>query len=302
MKRILSILILLSLISCQPGGREDTEKLKVVCTTGMIGDALRHLMGEKAEVKVLMGPGVDPHLYKATQGDIRALTDADLIVYNGLHLEGKMTGILEKMAREKEVVALAELLPRDQLINTTDYADAHDPHIWFDVTLWSKAIGLLSNRLATAYPEMKNSINLNTTSYRDSLRVLHLEVVERINQIPPTQRVLITAHDAFKYFGDRYGIEVRGLQGISTTSEYGIRDVSNLVSYVTDNNIPAIFVESSVPKRAIEAVIEGARERGHDLRLGGELYSDAMGAAGTAEGTYMGMVRHNVAVIVSALK
>ena len=213
-----------------------------------------------------------------------------------------MTGILEKMAREKEVVALAELLPRDQLINTTDYADAHDPHIWFDVTLWSEAIGLLSNRLATAYPEMKNSINLNTTSYRDSLRLLHLEVVERINQIPPTQRVLITAHDAFKYFGDRYGIEVRGLQGISTTSEYGIRDVSNLVSYVTDNNIPAIFVESSVPKRAIEAVIEGARERGHDLRLGGELYSDAMGAAGTAEGTYMGMVRHNVAVIVSALK
>ena len=303
MSREFSILFLtLGILGCQSPERADNATLQVVCTTGMVGDAVAHLMGEHAEVKTLMGPGVDPHLYKATQGDIEALTRADLIVYNGLHLEGKMTEILEKLSSSRKVYAVGELLPTNKLINSTDYVDAHDPHIWFDVALWEDAISELADELKKDYPEFSSDLETNSASYADTLKRLHLEVAQGIKTLPERQRVLITAHDAFKYFGKAYGMDVKGLQGISTASEYGLRDVSDLVNFVSENNIKAIFVESSVPRRSIEAVIEGAGERGHDLVLGGELYSDAMGSAGTPEGTYTGMVRHNLNTIVKALK
>jgi manganese/zinc/iron transport system substrate-binding protein len=303
MSRLFSILFLaLGILGCQSPERADNATLKVVCTTGMVGDAVAHLMGEHAEVKTLMGPGVDPHLYKATQGDIEALTRADLIVYNGLHLEGKMTEILEKLSSSRKVYAVGELLPANKLINSTDYVDAHDPHIWFDVALWEEAISELADELKKDYPEFSSDLETNSASYADTLKRLHLEVAQGIKTLPERQRVLITAHDAFKYFGKAYGMDVKGLQGISTASEYGLRDVSDLVNFVSENNIKAIFVESSVPRRSIEAVIEGAGERGHDLVLGGELYSDAMGSTGTPEGTYTGMVRHNLNTIVKALK
>lgn len=305
-------LLLLSLFiaGCSEGPRDGAdaaeksaeEKTKIVTTTGMIGDAVKHLAGDFAEVKVLMGPGVDPHLYKATQGDISALTKAGIVVYNGLHLEGKMTEIFRKLSSSKTTISMGELLPEASLINTTDYAGAYDPHIWFDVDLWSEAVAGLAKELQQAMPAHDSAIAVNADDYLNQLQELQQFVKKKTGEIPEANRVMITAHDAFKYFGEAYGLEVRGLQGISTASEYGIRDVSNLVNYIVDNKIPAIFVESSVPKRSVEAVIEGARERGHNLKLGGELYSDAMGAAGTEEGTYTGMVKHNVRTIADALR
>lgn len=288
-------------ITAKSAPAEEAE-VNIVCTTGMIGDAVKALTGDYAEVKVLMGPGVDPHLYKATQGDIEALTKADIVVYNGLHLEGKMTDIFKKLQATKTTIAMGDLLPQESLINTTDFAGAYDPHIWFSVELWSEAIAALNKELQKALPGHAASINSNTDQYLAQLEELHQFTKDHIEQIPEEQRVMITAHDAFKYFGRSYGVEVRGLQGISTASEYGIRDVSNLVNFVVERKIPAIFVESSVPRRSVEAVIEGAKERGHNLKLGGELYSDAMGAEGTEDGTYVGMVKHNVRTITEALR
>lgn len=275
---------------------------QIVCTTGMIADAVGHVLGERAEVTVLMGPGVDPHLYKATQGDLRRLTDADLVFYNGLHLEGKMGEVLEKVGRLKPVIAVAEGVPRDRLLNTTAYAGAHDPHLWFDVSLWAQVVDHIGAVMQEQDPEQAEYYAANARRYREELLALHEEVQAAIASIPEEQRVMITAHDAFEYFGRAYGIEVRGLQGISTLSEYGLRDVSELVDFIVGRGIKAVFVESSVPRKSLEAVVEGCRQQGHEVEIGGTLYSDAMGAAGTPEGTYTGMVRYNVRTIVSSLR
>ncbi len=302
-KYLIIVATALVALSCQSESTSKKGEPLVVCTTGMIGDAVKKLLPDSlATVEVLMGPGVDPHLYKATQGDIEDLSNARVIVYNGLHLEGKMGEIFEKLEQRKTVLAMGEFLQADQLINSTDYAGAHDPHIWFDVELWSKAVTGLAEALQKEFPEQRELIARRHEDYNAQLKELHQWVSEEVSSIPDSQKVMITAHDAFKYFGEAYGIEVRGLQGISTAAEYGLKDISNLVNYITERKIKAIFVESSVPKRSIEAVIEGARERGHNLKLGGELFSDAMGAANTPEGNYPGMVRHNVAVITEALK
>ncbi len=302
MSKVWMIILALGILGCNTPEVLDDEKIKVVCTTGMIADATAFLLGEHAEVKTLMGPGVDPHLYKATQGDIEALTKADLIVYNGLHLEGKMTDIFHKLSQSRKVIALGDVLPDDRLINSTNYEDAYDPHIWFDIALWSLAVDGLALKLSEEYPAIVQDVQQNAERYRDTLAILDQFVRQAVNEIPEQQRVLITAHDAFKYFGKAYGLRVMGLQGISTSSEYGLRDVSNLVKFTVENSIQAIFVESSVPKRSIEAVIEGASKSGHNLKLGGELFSDAMGAKDTPEGHYPGMVRYNVNTIVNALK
>lgn len=286
----------------QPNLSDRSGPLQIVCTTGMIGDAISRIAGDRAEVVRLMGAGVDPHVYKATQGDLRRLTEADVVFYNGLHLEGKMGEILEKVGRLKPVIALGDSLPPDQLINSTDYPGAYDPHVWFDVSLWHHVVGIAGRTLAqldTAYAEQYLA---NTHTFQDTLDQLHTYVREQISQIPAQQRILITAHDAFEYFGRAYDIEVRGLQGISTVSEFGLKDISDLVQLITDRNIKAIFVESSVPRKSLEAVVEGCAQRGHDTRIGGTLYSDAMGEAGTPAGTYPGMVRANVRTIVNALR
>jgi manganese/zinc/iron transport system substrate-binding protein len=287
------------LTACSESTKNETT---IVCTTGMIGDAVQHLMGDSVKVEVLMGPGVDPHLYKATQGDITALNDARVIIYNGLHLEGKMAEIFEKLGRLKTTIAVGDYVDKSKLINSTDYANADDPHIWFDVVLWAAAWEEVAVALQQEFPERAAEINANYQRYAEELYQLDQFAREQIATIPDSQRVMITAHDAFKYFGKAYGMEVRGLQGISTAAEYGLQDVSELVKYIVDRKIKALFVESSVPKKSIEAVIEGCRQRGHDVKLGGELFSDAMGTAGTPEGTYVGMVRHNVEVVTEALK
>lgn len=300
MKKILFALFAgLFLIGCSEKSNNETL---IVCTTGMIGDAVKHLMGDSVKVEVLMGPGVDPHLYKATQGDITDLSNADVIVYNGLHLEGKMVDIFEKLGRLKTTISVGEQLDKSRLINNTDFVGAEDPHIWFDVALWSDAIAGVAKELQKEFPAKAEKIAERLTAYQAELKELDKFAKTQIASIPDNQRVMITAHDAFKYFGRAYGMDVRGLQGISTAAEYGLQDVSELVKFIVDRKIKAIFVESSVPKKSIEAVIEGARERGHDVKLGGELFSDAMGSEGTPEGTYDGMVRHNVETITKALR
>ena len=278
------------------------EKLTIVTTTGIIADAVKNLAGTKAEVISIMGPGVDPHLYKATQGDLEKLTSADLIVYNGLHLEGKMGDVLEKLGRQKKVVAIADFIPKDQLRSSPDFPGSYDPHIWFDVQLWKQATLGLQTSLNQAMPSDSAYFTSNARQWTAELDSLHNWSKIQIGLIPAEHRSLITAHDAFGYFGRAYGIDVRGLQGISTLSEYGLKDVSDLVNFIAGNKIKAVFVESSVPRKAIDAVVTGCQSKGHQVAIGGTLYSDALGPGNSPEGTYQGMVRHNVSTITNALR
>jgi len=279
---------------------KETGKLHVTTTVGMITDVVQEVGGDHVEVIGLMGPGVDPHLYKASQGDIGKLEDADVILYGGLHLEGKMTEILEKMGKKKMVVPVTRNIPENELRLVTD--GIHDPHVWFDVELWMSAAETIRDTLIERDPQHAAEYQTRAEAYLAKLEELNLYAKEQIATIPKQGRVMVTAHDAFGYFGDAYDIEVVGLQGISTAAEYGSKDVTGLRDMLVERGIKAVFVESSVPKKSIEAVIEGAKKQGHEVTIGGELFSDAMGKAGTPEGTYIGMVRHNVDTIVKALK
>ena len=276
--------------------------LRVVATTGMIGDTAARVVGDLGTVTTLMGPGVDPHLFKASESDVRTLAEADLILYNGLHLEGKMADILVKMARDRPVVAVSEEVPDDALREPPEFAGQYDPHIWFNVGLWSYAVDPMVSALVALRPDQAGAIRERGEALREELVTLDRWVAERIAEIPEADRVLVTAHDAFGYFGERYGIEVVGIQGISTLSEAGLQDVDRVVDLVAGRAIKAIFVESSVPRRSIEAVVAACADRGHQVVIGGELFSDAMGPTGTDEGTYPGMVRHNVDTIVESLR
>ena len=301
---ILAALTIMMLVSCSSGTKNEgkTDRLTIVTTTGMIGDAVRNIVGDSAEVIALMGPGVDPHLYKATQGDLKKLTDADVVFYNGLHLEGKMGEVLEKLARIKPVVAVGANIDDKKLRKVPEFNNNYDPHIWFDVSLWIEAVREATRSLSEISPQQAEYFEKNTKDYIGKLEALHIWVTESIASIPQEQRILITAHDAFGYFGEAYDIEVKGLQGISTLSEYGLRDVSELAKFIASRKIKAVFIETSVSQKSINAVVEGVRERGFDVQVGGNLYSDAMGEEGTPEGTYEGMVKANVNTIVSALK
>jgi manganese/zinc/iron transport system substrate-binding protein len=301
---VYNFLFIIYLTSCHSDPKADNKdlKLQVVCTTGMIEDAARNITGDKAEVSSIMGPGVDPHLYKATQGDLSRLMGADLVFYNGLHLEGKMVDVFEKLARQKPVFPVSKGIPENKLRTAPQFADSHDPHIWFDVRLWMEAVKVMSSELQLADPKNAAIYTKNTAVYLQKLDSLDRWVKKEIQSIPATSRVLVTAHDAFGYFGDAYGIEVKGLQGISTLSDFGLNDISSLVNLIAARKIKAVFVETSVPKKSIEAVVEGCKSRGHQVAIGGTLYSDAMGPKGSFEGTYIGMVTSNVKKIVEALK
>lgn len=281
-------------------GAED--KIKATATTGMIADIVRHVGGERVATVGLMKPGVDPHLYKATKRDIDKLTEADVVFYNGLHLEGKMASILEKLAKKRPTVAVSDGIDRSALLDWGDGTGQYDPHIWFDVRNWMRATEVVRDELIRLDGTHADVYRANAETYLRELEALHEETKRKIASIPESGRVLVTAHDAFGYFGAAYGIRVVGLQGISTASEAGLKDVSQLRDFLVENRIKAVFVESSVPKKTIQAVVDGAREQGHDVAIGGELFSDAMGPEGTPEGTYVGMVRHNVDTIVQALK
>lgn len=297
-----ALVILLILTNCTQRKDSSNSTIKVVATTGMIYDAILNIAGDSIQTEVLMGPGVDPHLYKATQGDIRKLNQADIIFYNGLHLEGKMGEIFEKLQQIKRVVPVAEILPDSLIIRSEEFKNAVDPHIWFDVNRWKYVIKEINTQLNKAIPDMASYFNENTNAYLEKLDSLDSSVRNMIAQIPESQRLLITSHDAFGYFGDAYNIEVKGLQGISTVSEYGLKDLAIMSDLIIDRKIKSVFVETSISERAIKSLVEGVNERGYELKIGGSLYSDAMGDFGTPEGTYIGMVDTNTRTIVNALK
>lgn len=291
------------LTGCASGSETAADgKVKVTTTIGMVADVVKNVGGNHVSVTSLMKSGVDPHLYKASQGDIRKLENARIIFYNGLHLEGKMVDILEKMGESKPTVAVSKNIPESKLRAADDGSTQHDPHIWFDVKHWMSAAEVIRDELSKLDPAHAEDYKKNTEQYLTQLKELDDYARKQIATIPEGQRVLVTAHDAFGYFGDAYQIKVTGLQGISTASEYGSKDVSDLRDFLVEKKIKAVFVESSVPKKSIEAVIKGAQSKGHDVKIGGELFSDAMGKDGTVEGTYIGMVKHNVDTIVNALK
>ncbi|MDI6401056.1 zinc ABC transporter substrate-binding protein [Balneolaceae bacterium ANBcel3] len=286
------------LSACSTDDQND-ERFYVVTTTNIIYDAVQHIGGDDIRVHSLMGPGVDPHIYRATPRDFQRMEKADLIFYNGLFLEGRLASILD--GQGERTYAVASAIPEELLIPATEFGGSFDPHVWFDASLWEIVVNDIARVLSEKLPEQEEAFTKRAQRLQEDIRHLHEETLARIQKIPENQRMLITAHDAFQYFGKAYGIEVRGLQGLSTASEYGIQDVIRMVNLVVERQIPAIFIETSVSTRAIESVIEGARNRGFDLRLGGELYSDSMGAIGTPTGTYTGMFRYNVDTIVQAL-
>ncbi|WP_348772950.1 zinc ABC transporter substrate-binding protein [Paenibacillus sp. Marseille-P2973] len=310
-KMTLSILAFIVIAACskvegEPGHQQRAEgegPIHIVTTIGMITDVVQEIGGEEVKVQGLMGPGVDPHLYKASQGDIQKLDDADMILYGGLHLEGKMQEIFEKLEQRKPTVAVSKNIDPSVLRSGKDAGGSqYDPHIWFNVKHWVSAAETIRDTLVEYDPDHAAVYKQNAEVYIAELNELDAEVRERIAEIPEAGRVLVTAHDAFGYFGDAYGIRVMGLQGISTASEYGSKDVSKLRDFLVENQIKAVFVESSIPTKSMEAVIAGAKEMGHDVKIGGELFSDSMGEPGSDADTYIKMVRHNVNTIAAALK
>jgi manganese/zinc/iron transport system substrate-binding protein len=304
---LMFILVVGSLLSAcdqapgQSAGDLSTRKVRIVTTTSMITDLAQVVGGERVEAKGLMGPGVDPHLYKASAGDVNRLQEADVIFYNGLHLEAAMSEVLEQMHGRIKTVAVTDTIDKAGLLAPPEFKGAYDPHVWFDVTMWMKAVERTRDTLAEVDSANASVYRANADKYLKELADLHDYVKSQAGKVPEQQRVIVTAHDAFNYFGRAYGFDVRGLQGISTATEAGAADVQNLAQFIAERKIPAIFVESSVPPRSIEALQAAVKAKGHNVNIGGQLFSDALGSAGTPEGTYIGMVRHNIDTIVAAL-
>lgn len=299
--RLLIFLLMLTLVSC--GGEKDSGRIEAVCTIAQVADVVRNIAGDRIEVINMMGEGVDPHLYKASPADLGLLSRSDVVFYNGLMLEGRMTEIFEKMTSgPKPVIAFGDLMDPTLLRAPEEFEGHFDPHIWMSVKMWANAVPGVVEALVKIDPEGEDAYRANGEAYGKQLANLHEWVKEQIATVPKDQRVLITAHDAFGYFGEAYDIEVMGLQGISTVSEFGLQDLQRLINVIVERNIKAVFVESSVPVKSIEALVAGCKAKGHEIVIGGELFSDAMGAAGTDEGTYVGMIRHNVNTIVRSLK
>lgn len=273
--------------------------IQIVATITQIGEPIQIIGGDRVEVKSLMGPGVDPHLYEATQGDITTLQNADIVLYSGLHLEGNMIDIFAKLQETKTTLALGDSIDESRLLK--DEEGATDPHIWFDLNIWKDALNNATEVLKEYSPEDADYFEKNKQDYFAEIEELKAEASEKLSSIPEAQRVLVTAHDAFGYFGRMYNIDVVGLQGLSTEDEVGLSDIQSTVDLLIEKQVPSVFVESSINQNSIQAVIEGAAKDGLKVGLGGELFSDAMGEAGTEEGTYLGMYRHNVETIYQGL-
>jgi manganese/zinc/iron transport system substrate-binding protein len=296
-----SVTLATGLTDAEERGSAANEPLRVVATTGMVADLARVVGGDRVAVTGLMGEGVDPHLYKASPGDVRLLTSAQVIFYSGLLLEGRMVDVLVKLANRKPTFAVTERFPADRLREPPEFHGHPDPHVWFDPRLWAMAVERVRDALIEVDPAGRATYEANAAAYAKELDTLHAWITAEVERIPPQQRILVTAHDAFGYLGAAYGIRVLGIQGISTDSEASLKDINGLVDLLVKERVPAVFVESSVPRKTIDALVEGCRSRGHEVRVGGELFSDALGKAGTPEGTYLGMVRHNVRTIVTGL-
>ncbi len=275
--------------------------LTVVTTTGMIADAARQVGGAAVEVQALMGPGVDPHAYRQTRSDIVAMGRADLVLWHGLYLEAQLESFLLELAEQRRVVAVGESLPKNLLIGHEDYAGRFDPHVWMNPNLWARVVLAVRDAMIAARPEHEAAFRANADRHLAEIAELAGYAAQVLASVPAEKRVLVTAHDAFNYFGSAYGFEVVGIQGISTEAEAGLARIAELVDMLVTREIGAVFVETSVSDRNIRALIEGAAARGQEVVIGGELYSDAMGAEGTYQGTYLGMIDHNVTTISRAL-
>ncbi|GEQ84758.1 manganese transporter [Patiriisocius marinistellae] len=302
-KKFVALAITIAILGCKNERKEDgkAEILNIVTTTSMITDLVKNIGGDMVNVQGLMGAGVDPHLYKASEGDVSKLFNADVIFYNGLHLEGKLVEVFEKMESKKETIALGEYLPKGELIGSEYFASNYDPHVWFNIEFFKTYAKKVADVLSKKDPKNAVTYIENEKVFLLKLDVLQSEVKNTIATLPKEKRILVTAHDAFNYFGKSYGFNVVGLQGLSTATEAGVQDVQKLSQFIIDNKVKAIFIESSVPRRTIEALQAAVLSKNHEVKIGGSLFSDALGDAGTIEGTYLGMFRYNVSTIVNAL-
>lgn len=291
-----------SLVGLSSTSGDSDSPYRIAATTGMVADIASEVAGDRAEVVVLMSAGIDPHLYKPTRSDIQRIMMADVVFYNGLLLEGRMTDALIRAATAgKKVHAVTELLDESYLLEPEELEGHHDPHVWMDPAAWIKAVEVVRDKLIEYDRPSEAVYRKNAAEYVKQLEKLDAYAAKVLNTVPEPQRVLVTAHDAFNYFGRRFGYEVIGIQGISTESEAGVQDIEKLVDLLVERRVKAVFVESTVSERNINALIAGARARGHSVTIGGRIFSDAMGPAGTYEGTYIGMIDHNVTVIARAL-
>jgi manganese/zinc/iron transport system substrate-binding protein len=277
------------------------KPLNVIATTGMIADAVREVGGDRVTVRALMGPGVDPHSFRQTRTDIVAMTRADVVLRHGLYLEAQMEEFFQRLGKSVPVIAVAEALPTSRLRAHDTYKNKFDPHVWMNPVLWGDVIVAIGKALGEIRPQDKSLFEANVSAYLARIEVLQSYAVKVLSSVPAEQRVLVTAHDAFGYFGAAYGYQVHGIQGISTESEAGLNRIKTLVDLLVDSKVAAVFVESSVSPQSIRALAEGAASRRHKVNVGGELFSDAMGPDGTYEGTYIGMIDHNVTTIARAL-
>jgi manganese/zinc/iron transport system substrate-binding protein len=285
----------------EPRQNKTSNVIKATATVGMVADIIRNVGGSRVEVTQLMGAGVDPHLYMATRDDVGRILAGDLVFYSGLMLEGKMVDTFIKISRDKPVYAVTELIDQQKILEPAEFQGHPDPHVWMDVSAWSQCVDAVARALTEFDPDHENEYRANAKAYQQRLAELHEYGLRVIGSIPQDRRVLITSHDAFNYFGRAYKMEVQGVQGISTESEAGLRRINELVDLIVDRKVKAVFVESSVPPKNIEALVDGARARGHEVRIGGELFSDAMGPEGTYTGTYIGMLDHNFTLVARSL-
>lgn len=316
MRRLLAFSLILGLLTgCQskqdsaadqaPDQQQSKEQVNypipVAATVGMVADIVKNVGHEYVTVTQIMGSGVDPHMHKASRDDVQAIMNSDMVFYSGLMLEGKMADTLIKVARSKPVFAVTELIDPKTLLEPDDFNGHYDPHVWMDVATWSLCVDAVKDALSKFDPRHADVYQKNADEYKQQLKTLHEYGLKTIKSIPENSRILITSHDAFNYFGRAYGLEVLGVQGISTESEAGLKRINELVDLLVAKNVKAVFVESSVSKKNITALIDGAKAQGHEIIIGGELYSDAMGEAGGYEGTYIGMLDHNFTIVTRAL-
>lgn len=300
----IAVLLFIGIFLAGCGGAKgitDNGRLKVITTTTIIADVMKQLSGDLVDVQALMGPGVDPHLYKASAGDVKRMANADMVVYNGLNLEGKMGEVFEKI-KGKIIFAVNENIDEIRLLDFDANPGFFDPHVWFDIQIWKSATERTAEGLKELDPGNSEKYDNNLEKYLKELDELDEYVRNRVEELDKSKRILITAHDAFKYFGNQYGFEVRGLQGISTDAEIGTSDIRSLANFIVEKQIKAIFVESSVPRKNIEALQEAVNAKGFEVGIGGELYSDSTGDVGTDAGSYIGTVKKNIDTIVDALK
>ena len=295
MKKLLIILTGVFALSCQP-----QESVDVLCTTSIVADAARQLLPESVKVESLMQSNIDPHSYKPVESDVAKLSNARIILHNGLHLEGKMVDILEKLAAQKPVHAMSSALRTHELIEVGP--NTYDPHIWFDLQLWDRCVGELADFLIDQFPEHRQAIEQNAMDYFTDLGLAHDAMIRASNKVPDSLRAMVTAHDAFSYFGRAYGIEVHGLQGISTAAEFGINDMSTSAQFILDHHLTTIFAETSVNPKSIQALQEAVAQKGGQVTIGTPLYSDALGPQGTPEATLLGAFQHNTNAILKSFK